>query len=447
MPNENNQLPPHNQEAEQSVLGAILIDPSSVSIVSEILKPKHFYFRENQLIYEGMLALYRENQPIDILTLANELKKEKTLKDSGGKAYFSQLIDSVPTSANIEHYAKVVREASLKRQVISVGSELVRNSFNDEGDVNELLSKAEQTIFSLSQENVKRDFIPIKDILTSSYERLEEAVKSGVGMRGVATGFHKLDNKLAGLNPSNLIVIAARPSIGKTTFALNIANYLCLEEKKAVGFFSLEMSKEELVDRLLVMEAQIDAWRLRTGRLNNEEMSRVTEALGRLADANLFIDDTPGITVTEMRTKARKLQVEHKLDLIIMDYLQLADPGKKTDSRVQEVSYVSQSLKNIARELKVPVIALSQLSRSVEQRGEKKPQLSDLRDSGAIEQDADIVMFLYRTDEDDSLLPEGRKTVKVGIAKHRNGPTGEVDFMFKGDQLRFFETEEREVGF
>lgn len=442
-----NKLPPHNQEAEQSVLGAVLIDPSSISIISEILKSRHFYFRENQLIYDGMLSLYRENQPIDILTLANELKKQKTLKDTGGKAYFSQLVDGVPTSANIEHYAKVVREAALKRQVISVGSELVRSSFNDDGDVNEMLAKAETTIFALSQENVKRDFIPIKDILTSSYERLEEAVKSGVGMRGVATGFHKLDNKLAGLNPSNLIVIAARPSIGKTTFALNIANYLCLEEKKAVGFFSLEMSKEELVDRLLVMEAQIDSWRLRTGRLNNEEMSRVTEALGRLADANLYIDDTPGITVTEMRTKARKLQVEKKLDLIIMDYLQLADPGRKTDSRVQEVSYVSMALKNIARELKIPVIALSQLSRSVEQRGEKKPQLSDLRDSGAIEQDADIVMFLYRTDEDESLLPEGRKTIKVGIAKHRNGPTGEVDFIFKGDQLRFYEVEEREVGF
>ena len=440
-----NKLPPHNQEAEQSVLGAVLIDPSAISIISEILKSRYFYFRENQLVYEGMLSLYRENQPIDILTLANELKKQKTLKDTGGKAYFSQLVDSVPTSANIEHYAKVVREAALKRQVISVGSELVRNSFNDEGDVNELLSKAETSIFALSQENVKRDFIPIKDILTSSYERLEDAVKNGLGMRGIATGFRKLDNKLAGLNASNLIVIAARPSIGKTTFALNIANYLCLEEKKAVGFFSIEMSKEELVDRLLVMEAQIDSWRLRTGRLNNEEMSRVTEALGRLADANLYIDDTPGISVTEMRTKARKLQIEKKLDLIIVDYLQLADPGRKTDSRVQEVSYVSMALKNIARELKIPVIALSQLSRSVEQRGENKPQLSDLRDSGAIEQDADIVMFLYRTDEDDDLMPEGRKTIKVGIAKHRNGPTGEVDFMFKGDQLRFFELEEREA--
>ena len=299
-------------------------------------------------------------------------------------------------------------------------------------------------IFSLSQESIKRNFVPVKDLLAKSYEQLEEIMKSGGGIRGVPTGFKKLDAKLAGLSPSNLVIIAARPGIGKTTFALNIASHLCLEEKKTVGFFSLEMSKEELVDRLLVMEAGIDSWKLKTGRLNDEEMTRLTQAYGRLADASLFIDDTPGLSITEMRTKARKLQMEKKLDLIIMDYLQLATPGRRAESRVIEVSYISQGLKNLARELQVPVIALSQLSRSVEQRGEKKPQLSDLRDSGAIEQDADIVMFIYRVDEDDDLLPEGKRVIKLSLAKHRSGSTGEIDLMFKANELKFYEVEERD---
>lgn len=444
MDQEVNKLPPHSDEAEQSVLGAILIDGSSVSLISGFLKPEHFYNKENGLIYEAMLSLYQAGDSIDILTLGNELKKKKIYKESGGKNYFSQLLDIVPTSANIEQYGRMVKETAIKREIISIGSDLVRKAFTDEGDVNDLLNKAETQVFALSQDNVRRNFIPLKSILTESYERLEEVVKSGVGLRGLPTGFRKLDNKLAGLNPSNLIILAARPGIGKTTFALNIANYLCLDQKKNVGFFSLEMSKEELVDRLLVMEADIDSWRLRTGKLTEEEMARLTESYGRLSSANLFIDDTPGITVSEMRTKARRLQAEKKLDLIIMDYLQLANPGRKTDSRVQEVSYISQFLKNLARELKIPVIALSQLSRAVEQRGERKPQLADLRDSGAIEQDADIVMFIYRTDEDDSLLPDGRRTIKVSISKHRNGPTGEIEFMFRADRLKFFETENRE---
>lgn len=441
---DNKQIPPHDREAEQSVLGAILIDPSSISNASQHLQPKHFYYRENQLIFEAMLSLFQNNEPIDILTLSAQLKKQKAFKDMGGKTYLSQLVEIVPTSANIEQYAKVVKDASVKRSLISLGSDLVRQAFREEGSVNELLNLAERDIFSLSQESVRRQFIPVKDLLTASYEQLEKIMKSGVGMRGLPTGFSRMDNKLAGLNPSNLIIIAARPGIGKTTFALNIANYLCLEEQKTVGFFSLEMSKEELVDRMLVMEAKIDSWKLKTGKLTDDEMTRLTQAYGRLADANLFIDDTPALSITEMRTKARKLQIEKKLDLIVMDYIQLADPGRRADSRVQEVSYISQGLKNIARELQVPVIALSQLSRAVEQRGEKKPQLADLRDSGAIEQDADIVMFLYRTEEDEELLPEGKRTLKCLLAKHRSGPTGEFDFIFKANELRFYELEARQ---
>lgn len=444
MANDNKQIPPHNSEAEQSVLGAVLIDPASISIISESLYPVHFYYKENQLVYEAMLVMFTQNEPIDILTLSNELKKQKAFKDVGGKAYLSQLLESVPTSANIEQYAKVVKDSAVKRSLITLGSELVRQAFNDEGSLTDMLNLAERDIFALSQQSIRRNFIPVKDLLTTSYEQLEKIMKSGIGMRGLPTGFSRMDNKLAGINPSNLVILAARPGIGKTTFALNIANYLCLEEKKTVGFFSLEMSKEELVDRLLVMEAHIDSWKLKTGKLTDDEMTRLTQAYGRLSDANLFIDDTPALSITEMRTKARKLQIEKKLDLIIMDYIQLADAGRRSDSRVQEVSYISQGLKNIARELQVPVIALSQLSRAVEQRGEKKPQLADLRDSGAIEQDADIVMFLYRTEDDDDLLPEGKRTLKCLLAKHRSGPTGEFDFVFKANELKFYELEHRE---
>jgi len=444
MPTDAKELPPHNREAEQSVLGSVLIDSSAISLISEFLRSEFFYFTENRLVYESMLSLYQQNKPIDVLTLADELKKNKGYKEAGGKAYFSELLEIVPTSANIEQYARVVKEQAIKRSLISLGSDMVRKAFADEGQVNDILETVEKEIFALSQQNVKRNFVPVKDLLATSYEQLEEIMKSGGGVRGVPTGFKKLDAKLAGLSPSNLVIIAARPGIGKTTFALNIASHLCLEEKKTVGFFSLEMSKEELVDRLLVMEAGIDSWKLKTGRLNDEEMTRLTQAYGRLADASLFIDDTPGLSITEMRTKARKLQMEKKLDLIIMDYLQLATPGRRAESRVIEVSYISQGLKNLARELQVPVIALSQLSRSVEQRGEKKPQLSDLRDSGAIEQDADIVMFIYRVDEDDDLLPEGKRVIKLSLAKHRSGSTGEIDLMFKANELKFYEVEERD---
>lgn len=448
MVDDSNKLPPQNQEAEQSVLGSILLDPACISLITEDLKTYHFYYKENSIIFDVMMKLYQENKPIDILTLSHELKKESSYKESGGKDYLSQLIEIVPTSANVEHYARVVKECSIRRQIITIGSDVVRKAFTEEGEVGEMINKVESEIFALSQQSVKRDFIHLKEILTESYERLEEVMKSGEGMRGVPTGYNRLDHKLAGLNAANLVILAARPSIGKTTFALNIAANICLQSKKAVGMFSLEMSKEELVDRLLVMEADIDSWKLRTGRLDEDEMGRLTEALGRLSEANLFIDDTPGISITEMRTKARRLKHEGKLDVLIMDYLQLADSGRRFDSRVQEVSYVSQNLKNIARELQIPVLALSQLSRQVEQRGEKRPQLSDLRDSGAIEQDADVVMFIYRTDDEvggeSSLMPEGKHPVKVYIAKHRNGATGEIDYLFRADRLKFFEMDTRE---
>lgn len=431
-------IPPHDLHAEKSVLGGILIDAGSISEVAEILLPQHFYYNDNRLIYEAALLLFEKNKPIDIITVAAELKEQGTLKRIGDKDYLNGLIDIVPTSAYVKQYAEIVKNCYLKRTLISVASKLVEQSFDETGDVRDLLNSAETDIFALSQAFLHRDFVELKDILAESFERLEEFMKSDSKMRGIPTGFSGLDSKLAGLQDSNLIILAARPGVGKTTFALNMALHIALREKMPIGFFSLEMSKEELVDRLLVGQADIDAWKLKTGKLSDEDYTRLTQAMGELSEAPIFIDDTPGLSILEMRTKARKLTIERGLKMIIVDYLQLATPGKRLESRVQEVSFISQSLKNIARELKIPVIALSQLSRAIEHRGEKKPQLADLRESGSIEQDADIVMFLYSDEDNDELMDQSKRMMKLLIAKHRNGPTGEIELIFRGDRVRFF---------
>jgi replicative DNA helicase len=430
--------PPHDVLAEKSVLGAIMIDTAAISLVAEFLRPYHFYLREHQVIFNSMLLLYEKQMPIDIITLKSQLQSEGEIKNVGGAEYLSDLINTVPTSAYIEHYAQIVRGVYTKRKLIEVSSRSVEKAFSDKGDIKELIDDIESSIFALAQEHQHRDFIPLKEILTESFERLEDFMKTGGHTRGLPTGFTSLDNKLSGLMPSNLIVLAARPGVGKTTFALNIALNVAMKEKKSVGFFSLEMSKEELVDRLLVGQADIDAWRLKTGRLSDQDTKAIVQAMGELAEANIHIDDTPGISVLEMRTKARKLKAEKGLDLIVVDYLQLADAGRRFDSRVQEVSYISLGLKNLARELKVPVLSLSQLSRSVEQRNIKKPQLSDLRESGAIEQDADVVMFIYQEDEGSDLVDSNQRMMKISIAKHRNGATGEIDLLFKGDRVKFY---------
>lgn len=434
-------VPPHDIEAEKSVLGAILVDPSSIHLVIEFLKPEYFYTLEHNLIYSAMLSLFEKQQPIDVVTLRNELTQEGNLKKIGGATYLSDLINTVPTSAYIEAYGNIVKNHFIKRKLIEVSSRIVEQAFDEKGDTKKLLDLAESEIFSLSQQNTHRDFVEIKEILTESFERLEEFMKQGGHLRGVPTGFSDLDNKLAGMQASNLLILAARPGIGKTTFALNIALALATKYKQAVGFFSLEMSKEELVDRLLVTQADIDAWKLKTGRLADLEMKALMEAMGDLSTAPIFIDDTPGSSVLEMRTKARKLKMEKDVKLVIVDYLQLADPGKRFDSRVNEVSFVSQQLKNLARELRVPVLAISQLSRAVEQRTSKKPQLADLRESGAIEQDADVVMFLYHEEENEDILDQSKRVVKLSIAKHRNGAVGEMDLMFRGDRVKFYTVE------
>lgn len=436
-------VPPHDTEAEKSVLGAILIDSSAFNLVAEFLKAPHFYLNEHQIIFNAMIKLFEKQKPIDVVTLKNQLTEEGTLKDCGGPAYLSELINVVATSAYVEHYAQIVKENYTKRKLIEISSRAVEKAFEQTGDVKTLIDLAESEIFSLAQEHQHRDFIQLKEILTESFERLEEFMKSGSHTRGVPTGFGDLDKKLSGMQDSNLLILAARPGVGKTTFALNIALHVALSQKQGVGFFSLEMSKEELVDRLLVGQADIDAWKLKTAQLNTEEQQALVSAMGELSEAPFYIDDSPGISILEMRTKARKLKAEHDIKLLIVDYLQLADPGRRFDSRVQEVSFISLGLKNLARELRIPVIALSQLSRAVEQRNTKKPQLADLRESGAIEQDADVVMFIYREDENDELLDTTKRIVKIDIAKHRNGPTGEIEMMFRGDRVKFYGVENK----
>ncbi|HUC94807.1 MAG TPA: replicative DNA helicase [Candidatus Saccharimonadales bacterium] len=427
-------VPPHSQEAEESVLGAMLIDKDAVIAVAEFLLPEDFYDERLRDIYQACLDLYEARTPIDVLTVTERLKKRKNLKNVGSSSFLADLANKVPTAAHVEHYGRIVKDTATKRSLMSAATRLVEVSMDESLAAGEALDKAESEIFSLSQKSLSKTFISVRDTLAESFDRLDELHKSGAGIRGVPTGFPDLDNALAGLQQSNLIILAARPGVGKTSLAMNIAQYIAVDLKRPVGFFSLEMSREELVDRLLVAQADIDAWKLKTGKLSEDDFSKLSDAMGVLAEAPLFIDDTPALSILEMRTKARRLQVESGVDLIVVDYLQLAR-SRQLENRVQEVSEISQGLKNLARELKVPVLALSQLSRAVETRGGRKPQLADLRDSGSIEQDADVVMFLWREDEDNS------ENIMLDIAKHRNGPLKSVPLHFRGDRIKFYSRE------
>jgi replicative DNA helicase len=432
----NLKVPPQNEDAEKSVLGSILIDKDAISVASQVIHPSDFYSEINGIIFAAMLELYEQRKPIDILTLTAQLKKKKVL-DKIEASYITDLVNEVPTSANLEHYAILIKEASTKRNLITIGGQIAEMGFMEDKEAGELVNSAEASIFAISQGHSLRGFIPIKQALADSFDRIDELHKKGEGLRGVKTGFVALDSLLSGMQDSNLLILAARPGQGKTAMMVNIAQYVAVVDKLSVGIFSLEMSQEELVDRLLVGQADVDAWRLKTGRLSETDFAKLSEAMGQLAEANIFIDDTPGISISEIRTRARRLQSEHKISILVVDYLQLVDAGRRYENRVQEVSAVSQAMKNLARELKIPVLALSQLSRAVEHRGEKKPQLADLRESGAIEQDADVVMFLYRPE--DELGPT--INTKLLIAKHRNGPTGEIDLLFRGDRIKFYNIE------
>ncbi|MDO8498748.1 MAG: replicative DNA helicase [bacterium] len=432
-------LPPQNIEAEQSLLGSLLIDKDSVVKIAETLRPLHFYRSEQHgKIYEAILDLFEKREPIDLVTVTEKLKQRESLDIAGGSAYLASLVNTVPTSAHIEHYAHIIKEHAIRRSLISQATRLVESAYDESVPLETILDNAEQSIFAISQESIKRDFVPLKDLLTVSFDRLDELQKTSGKLRGVPTGFKDLDNKLAGLQESNLIIFAARPGQGKTSFVLNVAEYVAVKANLPVGIFSLEMSQEELVDRIIVSRADIDAWKLKTGKLDETDFDRISKAYGELAEAPLYIDDTPGATLADIRTKARRLQMEHGLKLLVVDYLQLIH-GRNLENRVQEVSEISQGLKNLARELKVPVLAVSQLSRAVESRGSRRPQLADLRESGAIEQDADVVMFIYRED------PENLQDVTLDIQKHRNGPTGELKLFFVPERVKFYGMEKSRV--
>lgn len=430
-------LPPQNVDAEMSLLGAVLIDEETLADISEHVTAKDFYDKRHAMIYDAMMRLYEKHRPVDLLTLTDELKKKKELDTVGGSAYITELTNYVPTAAHAETYAEMVAQKAVRRRLIKASGEISEMGFDEDTTTQELLEKAEAELFSVSDQSLKQDLVSIESILTESFDRMEELHRNKGSLRGVRTGYRDLDNMTAGLQRSDLIILAARPAMGKTTLVTNLAYNVATVAKQSVLFFSLEMSKEQLVDRMLADASGVDAWNIRTGNLSDEDFSKLSEAMGEMAEAPIFIDDTPGVSVLEMRTKARRAAHEQPLGLIIVDYLQLMQASGRTDgNRVQEVSEISRGLKLIARELNVPVIALSQLSRSVESRSPQVPQLSDLRESGSIEQDADIVMFIYREDYYNPETDRQHITDLI-IAKHRNGPTGKVELYFHPERLRF----------
>ncbi|OIN89364.1 replicative DNA helicase [Candidatus Berkelbacteria bacterium CG_4_9_14_0_2_um_filter_42_30] len=440
-------LPPQNLEAESSVIGAVLLDKESMLSVVEILSPEDFYDQRNATIFRAILTLFEKRTPVDMVTLTDQLEKEKELENVGGSSYIVSLVNATPSAANVVHWANIVRDKAILRRLITSAVTISDLGFAEEEEVSAVLDKAEQSLFAVSQRFFRQKFIPIKDVLTEAFDRIDKIHKEKGVLRGVSTGFRDLDAKLAGLQKSDLVIIAARPSMGKTSLALNIAEHVSVEGKIPVAFFSLEMSKEQLVDRLISSQAGVDSWKLRTGNLSDEDFPKIGYAMGTLSEAPFFIDDSPGITVMEIRAKARRLQLEENLGIVFVDYLQLIEGRKSSGdiNRVQEISEISRSLKNLARELNVPVVAMSQLSRAVEHRPDKRPQLSDLRDSGSIEQDSDIVAFIYREDYYDDKT-EKKGVTEILIRKHRNGPIGNVELFFNAEQMRFRDLAKRPAG-
>jgi replicative DNA helicase len=429
--------PPQNPQAEESFIGSLLLDKDAIIKVADIIHIDDFYVEKNGMIYEAILKLFEKREPLDVVTLSEELEKQGTLKEIGGASYLTDLVNGVPTAAHVVNYAKIVAQKATLRRLIAAASQINEIAYDEEEQLDNLLDKAEKTLFDVSQKHLRQNFVSIKDVLADSFDRLDSLHKDNESLRGTPTGFTGVDNILAGLQKSDLIILAARPSMGKTSFALNIAQNVATKQGVPVGVFSLEMSKEQLIDRMLASEAGIDSWKLRTGSLEDKDFEKLNKAMGVLAEAPIYIDDSAMANVMEMRTKARRLQSEHDLGLIVIDYLQLMSGGSSSsDNRVQEISEISRGLKGLARELNVPVIALSQLSRSVEQRSPKIPQLSDLRESGSIEQDADVVMFIYREDYYEKET-EKKNIADILIKKHRNGPTGDVELYFQPDQTLF----------
>ncbi len=435
-------IPPQNLEAEKSLLGSILIDKEAIIKIADLIDVEDFYKTGHGMIFEAIQELYGKSEPIDVLTLANRLNEKKQLEQIGGRSYLVELSNNVPSASHIVEYANIIRRKSTLRKLLHSAHEISKLGYKEDAeDVDGLLDEAQQHLFAITQKHLRQTFTPIRGILNDAFDRIDELHREKGKLRGVASGFTQLDQLLAGFQKSDLVILAARPSVGKTSFALDIARHAAVRMKVPVGIFSLEMSKEQLVDRLLCAEAGIDLWKMRTGNLSDrpdsDDFPRIGHAMGLLAEAPIFIDDTPGNNVMHIRTKARQLQSEHGLGMIIIDYLQLMEShsNKFSDNRVQEVSVISRNLKGIARELNVPVIALSQLSRAVEQTKPAIPKLAHLRESGSIEQDADVVMFIYRKAADrnyrmEDIPPDERYIGEIHIAKHRNGPTGVVKVYF-----------------
>jgi len=437
-------IPPHSLEAEKSVIGSIMLDSEAMHEVADILGEEDFYHDKNRIIYKTIFDLFERHDPIDFLFVSNRLKDQKVLDEVGGNGYLTELVNSVPSASNAKYYAEIVHRKRILRDLISASHHISGLGYDESEDIDILLDQAEKKIFDISQSSNNKDIVSIKDALDDAWERIDKLHKSKDEIRGVPTGFRDLDNLLAGLQKSDLIILAARPSHGKTSLALDIARGVAIKHNVPVGIFSLEMSVGQLADRLLASEAHVDSWKLRTGKITGEdEFLRIRDAMDRLAKAPIFIDDDASNNIIKMRSSARRIQSQHGLGLIIVDYLQLMSPRKHTESMVQQITEISRSLKQLARELDVPVLALSQLSRSVEQRG-GVPRLSDLRDSGSIEQDADVVMFIYR--EDKYRETEKKNIAQIMVEKHRNGPTGNVELYFNEQKVSFSTIEKGDFG-
>lgn len=448
---EENQLgvvPPQNTEAEEAVIGSLLIDPEAIIKIADTLQPDDFYVEKHKKIYETMTELFSKREPIDVVSLSNALSEGNALQQIGGRSFLVSLTSAVPTASNIEHYAKIVRQKATLRRLIKSGHEIVKLGNEETEDVEKLLDQAEQALFGVSQQFLKQNFVPLHSVLSDAFDRLDEIHRSEGAMRGVPTGYKAMDNILGGLQKSDLVILAARPSMGKTGLALDIARNVAVTQKVPTAIVSLEMSKDQLGDRLLCAEANVDLWKMRTGKLqNDEDFASIGRAMGALAEAPLFIDDSANANIMEIRTKARRLQMEHGIGLLIIDYLQLMEGRRsgRDENRVQEIAEISRGLKSIARELNIPVLALSQLSRAVEQQTPPIPKLSHLRESGSIEQDADVVMFIYR--EEYYKRDTDRKNIAdVFVAKHRNGPTGQLELFFDIEKASFKNLETRFEG-
>lgn len=437
-------VPPQSIDAEKSFLGAVLITEDVLAAASDRLTPDDFYDKNHATIYRAMVTIYEHRRPVDMLTLTEELKKKDEFEMVGGGAYLAELTNYVPTAANAEEYASMIIEKSMRRKLIKISGDIAELGYDEDKSTDDLIARAETELFAVSDSNLKQDLVRLEDILSDTFERLEELHQNKGAMRGITTGWRDLDNMTAGLQRSDLVVLAARPAMGKTTLVTNLAYNVATKAKMPVLFFSLEMSRDQLVDRMLADASGVDSWNIRTGNLSDDDWGKLSHAMGEMADAPIFIDDQPGLTVNEMRTKARREAHNQPLGLVIVDYLQLMQASRAggDSNRVQEVSEISRGLKLLARELNVPVVALSQLSRSVESRSPQIPQLSDLRESGSIEQDADIVMFIYR-EAYYNPETERQNLTDLIIAKHRNGPTGRVELYFHPERLRFMSVDRK----